>query len=209
MNARTICRSVVLCLSLCGALPATASHLIPRTLPELAAGADLVFVGRCEAVSSHWNEDHTLILTANRFRVTRALKGAPGETVTLDELGGVVGGIGMDVADVPRFSVGEEALLFVRRTELGRWETFGAGQGRFRLTRDAQGRPWVQNDFYRAELAAMTPPGWQVGAGVRPGVGVPTRTRPADTGARAGSGAPLAVFATRLQAAARTEGRPR
>jgi hypothetical protein len=183
MTVRTICGSAVLCLLLAWGTPVTASRLILRTLPELAAGADLVFIGRCEAVSPHWNEDHTLILTANQFRVTRVLKGAPGAAITLDELGGVVGGVGMDVSGVPRYSVGEELLLFVRRTELGRWETFGAGQGRFRVTRDAQGRPWVQNDFYRAELAAMTPP------------------------ERTGTGAPLDVFAARLQAAPRVEAR--
>jgi hypothetical protein len=180
MTVRAICRCAVLCLSLAWGLPAAASQLIPRTLPELAAGADLVFVGRCEAVSAHWNDDHTLILTGNRFRVTRVLKGTPGAVITLDELGGVVGSIGMDVPGVPRYTVGEEVLLFVRRTELGRWETFGAGQGKFRLTRDAQGRPWVQNDFYRSELSAMTPP------------------------ERTGSGAPLDVFAARIQTAFHT-----
>src|ERR671931_499282 len=64
MTVRTICRSAVLCLLLAGGTPVVASQLIPRTLPELASGADLVFVGRCEAVSPHWNDDHTLILTA-------------------------------------------------------------------------------------------------------------------------------------------------
>src|SRR5262249_4977159 len=91
--------------------PARASQLIPRTLPALAASSDLIFVGRCESVTPHWNADHTLILTANRFRVTRALKGDPGAAITLEELGGTVGDRRLDVPDIPQFTVGEEVLL--------------------------------------------------------------------------------------------------
>jgi hypothetical protein len=156
--------------------PALASRIIPRTLPELKAGADRVFVGRCESAFPHWNEDRTLIFTRYRFRVSRVLKGKLEQTAIVEELGGAVGGVGLDVAGVPRYTVGEEALLFVRRTPLGRWETFGAVQGKFRIVRDAQGRPRVQSDFYRADLAAMAGP------------------------ERAGDGAPLDTFASRLQA---------
>lgn len=154
------------------------SELIPRSLPELAQGAQLVFIGRCEAVSTHWNQDHDLIYTANRFRVLRTLKGEPGSTITLEELGGTVGDERLEVADVPRFSVGEEALLCVHRTELGRWSVFGAGQGRFEIVRDARGRPWVQSEFYRHELGAM------------------------GQGASGNGRAPLAVFAGHMQALA-------
>jgi hypothetical protein len=136
---------------------AAASRLIPRTLPELAAGAEILFIGRCESVSCHWNDDHSLILTANRFRVSRALKGNPGSTFTVEELGGQVGSTILQVSDAPRFTPGEEVLLCVRRTATGRWATFGAGQGKLRIVRDAGGRPWVQSDYYRAELAAMAP----------------------------------------------------
>ena len=135
--------------------PAGASDLIPRRLPDLAHGATLIFLGRCEAISCHWNPDHSLILTANRFRILRSFKGAPGPTVTLEELGGTVGDTHLEVSDAPRYAVGEEVLLFVRRTPLGRWATAGAGQGRLGIVRDAHGRPWVLSDVYRRDLAAM------------------------------------------------------
>lgn len=167
LGARALTRPVIgLLLALLPAAPTGASQIIPRTLPELAAGAELIFVGRCEAVTPRWNDDRSLILTSSRFRVLRALKGNPGTTITLDELGGTVGGIGMEVSGVPRFRVGEEVLLFVHRTELGRWQTYGAVQGKFSLERDAQGRPWVRSNFYATELAAMRPPD-------RVGVGAP------------------------------------
>ena len=40
------------------------------------------------------------------------LKGAPRTTVTLDELGGMVGDTGMSVPDVPHYTAGEDVLLF-------------------------------------------------------------------------------------------------
>jgi hypothetical protein len=102
--------------------------------------------------------------------------------LTLDELGGRVGDVGMNISGVPQYAVGEEVLLFVHRTELGRWETYGMEQGRFEVSRDSAGRPWVRNDLYRAELAAMAP----------------------RTGAKVG--APLDSLAAFLRARARTEG---
>jgi hypothetical protein len=176
MALRTIGSSLALGLALALAAPARASQLIPRTLTELAAGSDLIFVGRCEAVSSHWNADHTLILTASRFRVSRIIKGQPGDSITLEELGGTVGDTTLHVSDVPRYAVGEELLLCVHRTPLGRWETFGAGQGRFEIVHDARSRIWARNDYYRSQLAGMAP------------------------GERAARGAPLATLAGRLSA---------
>lgn len=161
---------MLLFLALAGACilapPARAFDLIRRSLPELARGASLIFIGRCETISCHWNADHTLILTSNRFRVERVLKGAPGATITLDELGGVVGDQRLSVADMPRYRVGEEVLLCAHSTELGRWVTYGGGQGRFEIERDTRGRPWVRSDFYPSELAALSPEGR--GAGYAP-----------------------------------------
>lgn len=156
-----------------------------RTLAELAAGAEVIFMGRCEAISCHWNDAHSLILTANRFRVARALKGAPGASFTLDEWGDMVGSRGMSVSGAPRFAVGDEVLLCVHRSLLGRWETCGGEAGKFRIFRDTRGRSWVRNGFYRAELAAMAPGGTPAG------------------------GAPLAVLAGHLLAASTIRGEQR
>jgi hypothetical protein len=163
--------------------PARASQLIPRSLAELATGSDLIFVARCEAVTPHWNAAHTLIFTANQFRVTRALKGAPGDTITLDEAGGTVGDQRLEVPAVPRFTVGETVLLCVHRTELGRWETYGAAQGKFAVTADRVGQLWVNSGRYQRELTALAPD-------------------------RRGPGVPLAVLAGHMQAALKTKAAP-
>lgn len=182
MGVRTLCSTLSLLLPLALTVPTRASQLIPRTLADLSTGSEVIFVGRCEAVSSHWNDDRTLIVTTNRFRVLRAVKGSPGSTFTVTELGGRVGDTTLQVSDIPRFAVGEEVLLCVRRTPLGRWETFGAVQGKFEVVRDARGRAWARNGFYRSQLAAMAPEG-------KPELG-----------------APLSVLAGRLSSAAPVHG---
>jgi hypothetical protein len=155
--ARFFGRLAFLSLCLCLATRSQASQLIPRSLEELSTSAERIVMARCESAAAHWNADHSQILTAYRFHVTRALKGEDSPTITLDELGGFVDGKGMMVADVPRYTVGEGVLLFAARTEIGRWRTLGAGQGKFSLSRDPRGRCWVRSDFYRRELAQMRP----------------------------------------------------
>jgi hypothetical protein len=164
--------------------PAQASQLIPRTLDELSNTAERIVMARCESASAHWNAAHTQILTAYQFHVTRTLKGGASPILTLEELGGVVDGRAMKVGDVPRYTVGEAVLLFAARTEIGRWRTLGAGQGKFSLVSDPQGRAWVRSDFYRHELAQMS------------------------AGAPPGRGAPLAVFAGHVLAPVSPRGAP-
>ena len=148
---------LALLLLLLPAVTSPGSQLIPRSLEELSTSAERIVMARCVSAAPQWNADHSQILTAYRFRVTRTLKGEASPAITLDELGGFVDGKGMMVGDVPCYTVGEEVLLFAARTEIGRWRTLGAGQGKFTLIRDPQGRSWVRNDFYRCELAQMSP----------------------------------------------------
>jgi hypothetical protein len=102
------------------ATPAGATQLIPRSLPELARGAPVIFVGRCAAVSSHWNASRSLIFTASRFRVARALKGTPGPVITggdgLDDVtaNGFSGpDIDFDPADVGLYESSGGTLIFI------------------------------------------------------------------------------------------------
>jgi hypothetical protein len=164
--ARFLARLVSFGLLLSLAAPSQASQLILRSLDDLSTSAERIVMARCESASAHWNADHTQILTAYRFRVTRTLKGDTSPTLTLEELGGFVEGKGMNVGDVPHYTVGEAVLLFAARTEIGRWRTLGAGQGKVSLVSDPQGRAWVRSDFYRRELMQMS-------AGASPERGAP------------------------------------
>lgn len=54
-----------------------------------------------------------LIVTDTRVQVLSVAEGSRAKTITITQPGGVVDGIGLAVDDLPRFSVGEECVLFL------------------------------------------------------------------------------------------------
>ncbi|MCP8306549.1 MAG: matrixin family metalloprotease, partial [archaeon] len=78
--------------------------------------ASHVIIGDVESVESRWNDDETLIYTYVRISVEDCLKGSlEGEEVTIKELGGEVGEIGLLVSNEPSFVKGEKAKVFLKR----------------------------------------------------------------------------------------------
>ncbi|MCP8311968.1 MAG: matrixin family metalloprotease [Candidatus Methylarchaceae archaeon HK02M1] len=75
-----------------------------------------VIIGDVESVESRWNDDKTLIYTYVRISVEDCLQGSLecGE-VTIKELGGEVGEIGLLVSNKPSFVKGERAKVFLKR----------------------------------------------------------------------------------------------
>lgn len=127
--------SLVLASSLIAAF-VNGSILIRRDLRELCAQADAVFIGTCIARQSYWNPEHTLIFTASTFRVGRYLKGDLGPMPVINEPGGTVDQTTIAAVGVPEFLPGEEVIVFVKRTELGRQSVFGAAQGKYSVVVD-------------------------------------------------------------------------
>jgi len=123
------------------ALPlAHASLTRAMDLSELTATADQVVVADVAKVESHWDEDHRNIVTAVEIQVQESWKGTPPADgkVVLRHPGGSVGEIEMTVIGMPRFSVGERALLFLDHTGV-----VGMGQGKRPLRWDAGDKRWV------------------------------------------------------------------
>ena len=104
---------------------------------ELTLGSSEVVIGEVRSVHSHWNDAHTKIVTDVEVAISRTLKGAPAERVTLTQLGGTVGNLRVDVDGSPAFLPGEEAVFFVWRDSQGRAQLKGLGQGKFEIHRDA------------------------------------------------------------------------
>lgn len=73
-----------------------------------------VFHGQVVSTSTYWSADHTKIYTAVQVQVIETLKGsvAPGQTVTVTQLGGEKDGVVMDFDGRPSFAVGEQVVLF-------------------------------------------------------------------------------------------------
>jgi hypothetical protein len=75
--------------------------------------------------------------------VEETIKGNPGANVTLQMLGGTVGAETMEVADAPKFKVGDRDILFVENNGTQFIPLVGIMHGRFRVKKDEAGRDAV------------------------------------------------------------------
>lgn len=119
---------------------ARASVIVAKGFADLAAEADLVFVGTVERCESRWadpgkNGIETLVTFSN----IEPIKGPVENRLTLRFGGGEVDGIREEIAGVPRFAPGEQVVLFVRQ-ERSLSPVVGFSQGCFRVVEDEQGR---------------------------------------------------------------------
>lgn len=132
-----------------GALPgrAHASLVLALELPAMTAAADAIVVAKVAATRSWKAQNEKTIFTEIKLEVAETWKGislAGTRTITIVQPGGTVGDLEMHVHGLPRFSQGEDAVLFLnardpQRPGLGFILT-ALGQGRRRLFRDGEGR---------------------------------------------------------------------
>ena len=126
--------AVCACVALCGV--ATASQVIHLDTRGLTRESSDIVIGRVGEQHSHWNAAHTMIVTDVTIVVDQALKGAPGTSITLTQVGGEVDNMRYSVAGSPSFTSGEEVLIFAWRDAAGRPQVDGLGQGKFEILRD-------------------------------------------------------------------------
>ena len=120
-------------------------HLDTRGLTH--ESSDIV-IGKVGEQRAHWNAAHTMIVTDVTILVDQALKGGVAGTLTLTQVGGEVEGMRYDVEGSPRFTTGEDVLIFVWRDAQGRPQVDGLGQGKFEIRRDpATGERSVQRSL--------------------------------------------------------------
>src|SRR5574341_811010 len=126
------------------ACPAGAT-VVPRLrLDDLAGQAAIVARSRILRHWSAWDAGGKFIWTHYVLEVNDAIKGSPPALVTISEPGGTVGPITMQIAGVTRFSDLEEVVVFLHRTPLGHWRTYGYGQGKFTVLPLARGHKTVR-----------------------------------------------------------------
>ena len=106
--------------------------LVPRmTLEQAVDDSALIVQGTVVRTWSAWGDGRQFIWTHYELRVSDALKGLASRNIVISEPGGTVGDTGMQIAGAPRYSVGEEVVLFVTRTPIGYLRTAGWGQGKY------------------------------------------------------------------------------
>ncbi len=130
--------TVGLLLILAGTGVVRALTVVPRTFDELIARADTVFKGAVVAKTSLWigTGETRHIATRVTFHVDETYKGAAAPEQTLEFVGGTVGDATLEIPGVPRFEVGQAAVLFVVGNGTQFCPLVGIGQGRFHVVAD-------------------------------------------------------------------------
>ncbi len=111
------------------------------SLPELVGRAQSIFVGTCTAVAEQTIDGKPYQLYC--FRVAETLKGAPAALARCHLPGGRLAdsraGARATYGGMPRFAVGEEAVVFLSRPDATGYPwPMGLGQGCFRILRDPE-----------------------------------------------------------------------
>jgi hypothetical protein len=130
--------AIVLLLGSFFLLRAEATTLTRLDLDDLTAESSAVVYGKIVASRVEWNRSKTMIFTIYTVHADQYLKSALGPVFELHEPGGVLDGIGMSVAGVPAFTVGQEAVLFVWTDQHGQHQVTGFEQGSFPVRTDPQ-----------------------------------------------------------------------
>jgi hypothetical protein len=137
-----------------------ATSVLEQDLPALCNKAEIAFLGTVTAVSSRWADaERTRMETLVTFAQIVPLLGNPGEETTLRFPGGEIDGIREEVAGLPRFRLGDRAVLLVR-SDGGISPIVGFHQGFFPVA-DGPDGPMVLNVSQRLGLSGA---GGNVGA---------------------------------------------
>jgi hypothetical protein len=125
----------------------SATTIIPLSVEQLAGKSSQVLRGHATQSWTAWNPQHTLIYTYTKFQITKSLKGAPEQMVTVKQIGGRVGNTVQKVAGVRHFTPGEEDVLFLQpsKDHDGTMIVTGLTQGNFQLRRVDTGKVVASN----------------------------------------------------------------
>ncbi|MCA3015307.1 MAG: hypothetical protein INH41_23210 [Myxococcaceae bacterium] len=116
-----------------GATVASAATVRSLTLEALVDGADTIARVKVVGVTARWTPDGARIVSDVTLSVLEGWKGPGRETLTVIVPGGVVGRVGQRVEGAPRFTVGQELVVFLE----ARGDVFvphGWSQGVFEVT---------------------------------------------------------------------------
>ena len=131
-----------------GALAAArAMSVLPPTFPELVDESARIVRARViavEPIHATAPDGRSYIKTRVTWQVDRTLKGMAAGTLTLEFLGGTIGGESLRVPGMPQFAVGNEDYLFIEPNEKSICPLLAAGHGRYPIKSDAAtGRSYV------------------------------------------------------------------
>jgi hypothetical protein len=112
---------------------------VPVEFGEMVRGSQLVVYGRVVDVRGQQTSDRRSIETIVTVSVAQALKGQPGATVAFRLPGGEVGRYRRVIVGVPRFTSGDDVIVFLRGAAPALPTVFGLSQGLYRVARTGDG----------------------------------------------------------------------
>jgi hypothetical protein len=120
---------------------AGATIMVPLSVEQMTREADVVVHGRVVTQQAVWDDKHDRIYTHTTLEVIEPIHSAgasPPGKVLVRSLGGELDGVGLAVSGTPKFAIGEEAVLFLRRDPKieGAYQVIGMNQGKFRIERE-------------------------------------------------------------------------
>ena len=122
------------------------------SLDTLIQSSDYIVYGRVAAIQSSWDPGTSAIWTHTTILILDSPKGETGNTIGVTEPGGIVNGRGELYPGAPRFTTGQEVLLFLYRAPGERIRVTGVLQGLYRVEYDPKtGRRMARPAFPRTE----------------------------------------------------------
>jgi hypothetical protein len=134
---RRLCALLALLLCL-PSVPTLATVLVPADFREVAVGSQIIVHGRVVDVRSEWVEGNSRIDSFVTVAASAFYRGNPTQTVTFRVPGGQVGRYRAVMVGAPTFTVGEEAVVFLKTDGPAVPNVFGLNQGVFRVRIDSR-----------------------------------------------------------------------
>ena len=130
----------VCAIALAASVSLRATSFEPVTFDDLMTQSDVIFVGEVVDVRPYLLEtrERTIVKTRVTFSVAEPIYGTTAIVEVFDFLGGETPELGMNVAGMPAFAVGDRRVVFARRDRSIN-PIVGFTQGLMKIARDSNG----------------------------------------------------------------------
>ncbi len=174
---RRIVAWAILGLSLIGANSGRAVSVMPPDFTALVGQATQIVRVRITELSVRWDESPQgpVIHTYVKAETLKTLKGSDQTTISLRLLGGQIGDVSMQIADMPTFEVGQTYLLFIAGNHHAFCPLVGVMHGSYPLVVDpatqtervtrGNGQPLARVDDVALPFIQSTHPAFRLSAG--------------------------------------------
>jgi hypothetical protein len=139
-------------------VPAAATSVVMLSDAELVVNSRFIVTGKVRSVIGAWDDAHAEAWTYVRVRIDSVLKGELAtRTIVLKQPGGEAGGSGIRVLGAPRFSKGQQVLLYLNTGPDGTLRVAYSFMGMFSISKDGSaGQSVVTRSVDAREVAVLS-----------------------------------------------------